>query len=30
MSAKELNRIRQIILDHLQEMIDAWEEHCGG
>lgn len=28
-SAKELNRIRQIIIDNLNRMTDCWEEHCG-
>ncbi len=25
---KELNRIRQLILAHLQRIIEAWNEHC--
>ena len=28
-SAKELNRIRKIILDHLGHIREAWDEHCG-
>lgn len=28
-TAKELNRIRRIIIDHLDEMLEAWDEHCG-
>jgi hypothetical protein len=28
-SAKELNRIRRTIVDHLDEMREAWDEHCG-
>ena len=27
--AKELNRIRKIILDNLDEIVEAWNEHCG-
>ena len=29
-SAKELNRIRKIIIDHREEIVEAWHEHCGG
>ena len=28
-SAKELNRIRQIIVDRLEHIREAWDEHCG-
>jgi hypothetical protein len=28
-TAKELNRIRKTIVDHLNEMLEAWDEHCG-
>ena len=28
-SAKELNRIRQIIHSNLQMIVEAWHEHCG-
>ena len=28
-SAKELNRIRKIILVHLDRIREAWDEHCG-
>jgi Domain of unknown function (DUF4160) len=28
-AAKELNRIRRTIADHLNEMLEAWDEHCG-
>ena len=28
-SAKELNRIRKLILAHLQKILEAWDEHCG-
>lgn len=28
-TAKELNRIRKTIADHLNEMLEAWDEHCG-
>jgi uncharacterized protein DUF4160 len=28
-TAKELNRIRRTIADHLNEMLEAWDEHCG-
>jgi hypothetical protein len=28
-SAKELNRIRSIIADHLEQIVEAWDEHCG-
>ena len=27
---KELNQIRRIILDHLDHILEAWNEHCGG
>ena len=29
-SAKELNRIRKIVFDHLDRIVEAWDEHCGG
>jgi len=25
---KDLNRIRKIIVDHLTDIIEAWDEHC--
>lgn len=28
-SAKVLNQIRRIILDNLQAILEAWNEHCG-
>lgn len=28
-SGKELNRIRKILLDNLQRVREAWDEHCG-
>ncbi len=28
-SAKELNRIRRTIVDHLDRILEAWNEHCG-
>lgn len=28
-SAVELNRIRTIILKHLERIVEAWDEHCG-
>jgi hypothetical protein len=28
-SPKELNRIRSIIVDHLLQILEAWDEHCG-
>jgi hypothetical protein len=28
-SAKELNRIRQLIFDNLALINEAWDEHCG-
>jgi len=28
-SAKELNRIRTIIVDNLDHIREAWDEHCG-
>jgi hypothetical protein len=28
-TAKALNRIRKIIVDPLNEMSEAWDEHCG-
>jgi hypothetical protein len=28
-SAKELNRIRKIIIDNLDGIREAWDEHCG-
>ena len=28
-SANELNRIRKMILDNLDRMLEAWDEHCG-
>jgi len=28
-SAKELNRIRRINVDHIDQILEAWDEHCG-
>jgi hypothetical protein len=28
-SAKELNRIRTIIRDNLEHILETWDEHCG-
>jgi hypothetical protein len=28
-SARELNEIRRLIIEHEQEIIEAWHEHCG-
>ena len=28
-SPKELNRIRKMILDNLDDISEAWDEHCG-
>ena len=28
-SAKELNRIRKLIIDNLDRIREAWDEHCG-
>jgi len=28
-SPAELNRIRAIILKHLDRILEAWDEHCG-
>jgi len=28
-SPRELNRIRRIIYDNLDNIIEAWHEHCG-
>lgn len=28
-SSRELNRIRQIILENKEKIIEAWYEHCG-
>jgi hypothetical protein len=28
--AKELNRIRKIVIDNLDRIVEAWDEHCGG
>lgn len=25
----ELNHVRQMIAEHLLQIIDAWEQHCG-
>jgi hypothetical protein len=29
-SPKDLNRIREVTVDHLAEILEAWNEHCGG
>ena len=28
-SAKELNRIRSLIVDNLEHVLNSWDEHCG-
>ena len=28
-SARELNRIRKTIIDNLDRVTEAWDEHCG-
>jgi hypothetical protein len=28
-SANELNRIRRLIIDHLDRILEEWIEHCG-
>ncbi len=28
-SPTELNRIRKIIFKHLEQIVEAWDEHCG-
>ena len=28
-SAKELNRVRSTIVDHMDQILEAWDEHCG-
>ena len=28
-SAKELNQIRRLIIDNLERILEAWDEHCG-
>lgn len=28
-SATELNRIRKLIVDRLDQITEAWDEHCG-
>lgn len=28
-SAKELSRIRRLIVENLTHILEAWEEHCG-
>lgn len=28
-SAKELNRIRAIVKDNVEHILEAWDEHCG-
>ena len=29
-SPRELNRVRAVIAEHLQRILEAWDEHCGG
>ena len=29
-SAKDLNRIRSMIVSNLNRILEAWDEHCGG
>ena len=26
---KEISRIRALILQHLEHIVEAWDEHCG-
>lgn len=28
-SAKELNRIRRMIVEHFERISEVWDEHCG-
>ena len=28
-SSRDLNRIRMTILDNLERIVEAWDEHCG-
>lgn len=28
-ASRELNRIRAMILENLQRILEAWDEHCG-
>ncbi|MBM4467138.1 MAG: DUF4160 domain-containing protein [Chloroflexi bacterium] len=28
-SPTELNRIRKLVLEHYQRIVEAWDEHCG-
>jgi len=28
-SAKELNRIRRLIVENLEVILETWDEHCG-
>lgn len=28
-SPQELNQVRRIILDNLDRILEAWDEHCG-
>jgi len=29
-SPKELNRIRGLVLEHVDRLVEAWDEHCSG
>ena len=29
-AAQELNRIRRLVMENLQRILEAWDEHCGG
>ena len=29
LTAKELSRIRKVIVDNLDPIIESWDEHCG-
>ncbi|MCA1563594.1 MAG: DUF4160 domain-containing protein [Acidobacteria bacterium] len=28
-SSRELNEIRRLVIEHEQQIIEAWHEHCG-
>jgi len=29
-SPRELNRIRALVLEHVDRLVEAWDEHCSG
>ena len=29
-SPRELNRIRALVLEHVDRLVEAWDEHCRG